>query len=48
MATGVFPSRDSEIAGATVRTANTNAILERPVNKLLAFEYTYHDTNQTD
>ena len=27
MATGVLPNRDSEIAGATVRIANTNAIL---------------------
>ena len=46
--TGVLPSRDSETAGATVRTANTNAILKRPVNKLFTFENTYHDNNQTD
>ena len=26
----------------------TNAILKRPINKLVPIEYTYHDTNQTD
>ena len=46
--TGVLPSRDSEIAGAIVRIAKTNAILKRPVNKLFTFENTYHDNNQTD
>ena len=46
--TGVLPSRDSEIKGAIVRIAKTNAILKRPVNKLFPIENTYHDTNQTD
>ena len=46
--TRVLPSRDSEIRGAIVRIAKTNTILERPINKLFAFENTYHDTNQTD
>ena len=46
--TRVLPSRDSEIRGATVRIAKTNKILKRPLNKLFAFENTYHDTNQAD
>ena len=46
--TGVLPSRDSEIRGAIVRIAKTNAILKRPVKKLFTVENTYHDTNQTD
>ena len=46
--TRVLPSRDSEIRGAIVRIAKTNTILKRPINKLFAFENTYHDTNQTD
>ena len=46
--TRVLPSRDSEIRGGIVRIAETNKILERPINKLFAFENTYHDTNQTD
>ena len=46
--TGVLPSRDSEIRGAIVRIAKTNTILKRPLNKLLALENTYNDTNQTD
>ena len=37
--TQVLPLRDSEIRGAIVRIAKTNAIL---------VENTYHDTNQTD
>ena len=45
--TGLLPSRDSEIAGAIVRIAKTNAILKRPVNKLFTFENTYHDTQKT-
>ena len=44
--TGAFPSRDSEIKGAIVRIKKNNVILKRPVNKLLPFENTYHDTNQ--
>ena len=44
----VSPSRDSEIRGAIVRIAKTNAILKCPVKKLFAVENTYHDTNQTD
>ena len=43
-----LPSRDSEIRGAIVRIAKNNTILKRPVNKLFAVEYTYHDTNQAD
>ena len=43
-----LPSRDSEIKGAILRIAKTNAIFKRPVNKLFPTEYTYHDTNQTD
>ena len=46
--TRVLPRRDSEIRGAIVRIAKTNIILERPINKLLAFENTCHCTNQTD
>ena len=45
--TGVLPSKDSEIRGAITRIAKTNAILKRPVNKLLPIENTYQDTNQT-
>ena len=44
----VLPSKDSEIRGAVVRIAKTNAILKCPVKKLFAVENTYHDTNQTD
>ena len=44
--TRVLPSRDSEIRGVIVRIAKTNAILKRPVNKLLSIENTYQDTNQ--
>ena len=46
--TRVLPSRDSEIRGVIVRITKTNRILKRPVNKLLADENTYHDTNQTN
>ena len=46
--THVLPLRDSEIRGAIVRIAKTNAILKRPVKKLFTVENTYHDTNQTD
>ena len=34
--TRVLPSRNSEIRGAIVRTAKTNTIIKRPVNKLFA------------
>ena len=44
----VSPSRDSEIREAIVKSAKTNTILKRPINKLFAIENTYHDTNQTD
>ena len=44
----VLPIRDSEVKGAIVRIAKTNTILKLPVNKLLAVQNTYHDTNQTD
>ena len=43
---GVLTSRDSEIRGAIVWIAKTDAILKRPVNKLLPIDNTYHDTNQ--
>ena len=46
--TGVLPSRNSEIRGAMVRIAKTNAILKRLVNKLSFIENTYQDTNQAD
>ena len=45
--TGVLPSRDPEIRRATVRIAKTNAILERPIDKLFPIKNTYQDTNQT-
>ena len=45
--TGALPSRDSEVRGAIVRIAKTNAILKRPVNKLFLIENAYQDTNQT-
>ena len=45
--TGVLPNRDSEIRVAIARITKTNAILERPVNKLFPFENTHQDTNQT-
>ena len=48
IATGVLPSRYSEIRGAIVRIAKTNIILRRPVKKLFTAENTYHPTNQTD
>ena len=44
---GVLPSRDSEIRGAIVKIAKTNAIFKRPINKLFTIENTY-DANQTD
>ena len=31
-----------------MRIEKTNAILNRPVNKLFPTEYTYHNNNQTD
>ena len=46
--TRALPSSDSAIRGPIVRITNTNTILKRPVNKLFAVEYTYHDTNQRD
>ena len=46
--TRVLRSRDSEIRGAIVRFAKTNAIRKRPVNNLFAVKNIYHDTNQTD
>ena len=45
--TVVLPSSDSEVRGAIVRIAKTNAILKRPVNKLFLIENAYQDTNQT-
>ena len=30
-----------------MRIKKANAILKRPVNKLISTEYKYHDTNQT-
>ena len=47
--TGVLSSTDSKKQkGAIVKIKKANAILKRPINKLLSAEYTYHDTNQTD
>ena len=46
--TQVLRSRDSEIRRVIVRIEKTNTILKCPVNKLLAVENRYHDTNQTD
>ena len=34
--------------GVILRIKKANAILKRPVNKLLRTERTYHDTNQID
>ena len=48
IAVPVLPSRDSEIRGAIVRIAKTNAILKLSVKNLFAVEKTYHDINQTD
>ena len=31
-----------------MKIANTNTILERPINKLFTVENTYHNTSQTD
>ena len=31
-----------------MKIKKANAILKRPINKLLSAEYTYHDTNETD
>ena len=39
--TRLLPSRDSEIRGAIVRIAKTNAILKRSVNNLFVVENTY-------
>ena len=38
--TGVLPSKDSEIKGATVRIKKTNAIPKCLVNKLFPIKYT--------
>ena len=46
--TGVLRNRDSEIRGAIVRMAKTNATLKHPVNKLFTVRNTYDDANQTD
>ena len=48
LVTGVLPSRHSEIAGAIVRIAKTDATLKRPINKLFTFENTYHGIKQAD
>ena len=45
---GALPSRYSEIRGAIVKSAKTNTILKRPINKFFTIENTYHDTDQTD
>ena len=39
--TGALP-RDSEIEGAIVRIAKTNAILKHPVNKLFPTQWNIH------
>ena len=40
--TGGLPSGDPEIRGAIVRTAKTNTILKRPVNKLFTVEFLFY------
>ena len=45
--TRVLPNTDSEIRGAIVRIARTNAILKCSINKLFPIENTYQGTNQT-
>ena len=40
--TGALTSRDSEIEGAIVRIAKTNAILKHPVNKLFPTQWNIH------
>ena len=42
----LLPSRESEIRGAIVRIAKSNAILKCPVNEPFAIENTYHGTNK--
>ena len=44
---GILPNRDSEIRGAIVRIAKSNAFLKHPVDKLFTAETTYHDTDET-
>ena len=44
--TGVLPSCYSEIRGATVRIAKTNAILKRPLNKLGPMENNIQTLNK--
>ena len=39
---------NTQVRGALVRIAKTNAILMRPIKKLFIVENTYRDTNQTD
>ena len=39
---------NTQVRGALVRIAKTNAILKRPIKKLFIVENTYRDTNQTD
>ena len=45
---GLLLNRGSETRGAIVKSAKTNAIPKRLINKLFTIENTYHDTNQTD
>ena len=39
---------NTQVRGALVRIAKTNAILKRPMKKPFIVENTYRDTNQTD
>ena len=39
---------NTQVRGAFVRIAKTNAILKRSMKKLFIVENTYRDTNQTD
>ena len=39
---------NSQVRGALVIIAKTNAILKRSMKKLFIVENTYRDTNQTD
>ena len=44
--TGVLSCRDSEIRGAIMRMAKTNAILKRTLNKLFTAKNTYKARKQ--
>ena len=47
IATGILPSRDSEIRRAIMRITKTKTILKCPVNKLFSIKNMYQGNNQT-